>query len=149
MPVLRNAARAGRTARRDRLGKTVASRSVRRGIDDDHVLGDIYVDSATTEDGLRVVVNADTVPRTLVVYTGTFCTKLRLAATLQLSGTGTRTGTDSAWDNPVPAGEYGYYVVQFQAGASGRTLTIDLVIDQNYCPTGDLGEVWLGGAALY
>lgn len=96
-------------------------------------------------DGFAFRAAATTTPRTLRVYAGVWCARIRLAAKLvDESAPGQ---VDTTWDFPFSSYELGQYSVSYQA-ASDTTLELTLTIDLNHCVTGDVGEVWLSALTL-
>lgn len=105
-----------------------------------------YVDTPNPNgDGFAFDVAATTTQRTLRVNAGVWCARLRLSA--KLLDNSAPELFDTTWDFPLSAFEVGTYNVSFRA-LQDTTLQVSLLIDFNYCTTGDVGEVWLSSITL-
>lgn len=110
------------------------------------VIGGLMIDTDDIEgDGFQLTVAADTTPQTLTVYVGAFCARMMLEAVIG--------GDDGAYysNTSFDAGDganTAVYTIEFSAGSSGQTLTIDYLVHDNHCTTGDVGEAWMIGATL-
>lgn len=109
-------------------------------------IGGIYVDTANPSgDGFRFTVPADTDTRTLRVYTGNWCVRAKLAATL--SDGSAAPLEDTSFEVATATLQNAIYTITFRAASSGQTLSIDYTIDENHCIDGDVGELHLFAAA--
>ncbi|HSQ67924.1 MAG TPA: hypothetical protein VLM85_32160 [Polyangiaceae bacterium] len=111
-----------------------------------NVIGGVYVDTPNANgDGFELTMPADTTTKTLKLYTGFWCARAKLQATLSDGSAPVYVDTSAdvtdAWDTSV-------YTIDFRAAANGQTLTVDYLIDLNHCTKGDTGEVWLLAATL-
>jgi hypothetical protein len=110
------------------------------------VTTDFFIDTAEPSgSGFELQVAATTDARRLRIYSGNWCIRLRFAASLDDASAPDQ--VDLSWDNPNSAAVVSIYQVDFEA-AGPTSLTIDMTVDQNYCTTGDVGEVWLLAATL-
>ena len=111
-----------------------------------NVIGGVYVDTPNVSgDGFRITVPANTSQRTLKLYTGYWCVRARLQATLSDGSAPPFVDTSADLTN---AADTSIYTLDFKAATSGQTLTVDYTIDLNRCTKGDTGEVWLLGSTL-
>jgi hypothetical protein len=110
-------------------------------------IGGLYVDTANASgDGFHFTVPADTTTRTLRVYTGNWCVRAKLEATL--SDDSAPALVDTSFDVPNGALLNAIYTIEFRAASSGQELAIDFTIAENHCVTEDVGELHLFAAAL-
>jgi hypothetical protein len=112
----------------------------------DMVQGGIYIDTPTAAgDMWELVVQASQTPRKLRLYLGGYCADNQLVAELS-DGSAPRFVSEVQ----ITAGgrDVSLYTITFQAATAGATLRVRFSMTQNHCTTGDLGELWLGAAAL-
>ena len=109
-------------------------------------IGGIYVDTASASgDGFRLVVPADRTERTVRLYTGNWCVRAKLTATLSDASAGPF--VDTSFDVPGAELLTAVYEIDYAAADDGQSLTIDFTIDDNHCTEGDVGELHLFAAA--
>jgi hypothetical protein len=106
----------------------------------------VLLDTADTRGGFGLIVPADTTARRLIVYTGTFCA--RLMFDVRFDDFSSASFTDTSWDETVNKQKLGRVEVDYRAATAGVDLLFAVTIDENHCPTGDLGEVFIAAAAL-
>lgn len=97
-------------------------------------------------DGFMVTIPAAPEPRILIVYVGNWCIRARFEASLD-DGV-TPPFVDTSWEIVQPRSEIGRYTVSFSS-ATPATLTVRFTVDNNYCTSGDVGEVKLKAMTLH
>jgi len=107
-----------------------------------NAIGGVYVDTANASgDGFRFSVPAGTARETIRIYTGNWCVRARLEATL--SDGSAPPLVDTSFDVPTPVLQNSIYTIDVRAGSPDQTLLVDLTIDENHCIEGDVGELHL------
>lgn len=96
-------------------------------------------------DGFEFTVDADEALRTLKIYTGTWCSRIRLEATMLSNGA---QYVDDTFEVPEADAQTAIYSLDFQGASAGDRLRVAITIADNHCITGDLGEAWLIAATL-
>lgn len=109
-------------------------------------IGGVYIDTANPSgDGFRFTVPADTAMKTLRVYTGNWCVRAKLEASL--SDGSAPPLVDTSFDVATPLLQHAIYTVTFRATSPGQSLQVDFTIAENHCVEGDVGELHLFAAA--
>ena len=109
-------------------------------------IGGVYIDTANPSgDGFRFTVPADTAMKTLRVYTGNWCVRARLEASL--SDGSAPPLVDTSFDVPTPLLQNAIYTITFRAASPGQSLQVDFTIAENHCVAEDVGELHLFAAA--
>ena len=111
-----------------------------------NAIGGVYIDTAKASgDGFRFSVPADTAMKTVRIYTGNWCVRARLEASLSDGSAPALVNT--SFDVPTGTLQTAIYTVTYRAASPGQTLDVALTVDQNHCVEGDVGELHLFAAA--
>jgi len=97
-------------------------------------------------DAFRITIAASTTKQTARFYIGNWCLRTRIEA--EMDDGSAKAMTDTSWELQTPVGETGQYILDMQAAEPGRSVIFTFTVDQNFCTTGDLGELWLMAVAL-
>ncbi|HTL35479.1 MAG TPA: hypothetical protein VL326_20265 [Kofleriaceae bacterium] len=97
-------------------------------------------------DAFRITIAAGPTPRQITFYIGNWCLRTRIEAALDDGSA--RTPVDTSWEIQTPNGQTAIYLVDVPP-APGRSVIFTFSVDQNFCTTGDLGELWLAAVTVH